>query len=143
MITEEEIAQGFKEGIDCAMSTLYGISKSMGITREEAYRLAGCFGIGAMEGSLCGAVSAGFIAIGHKYGNTGPNQMDQKGLVMAKREEFVTWFRERFGDLTCPGVIKLDLRKSEDMKKAQETKILFTFCPKVCKESAEKVISLL
>jgi len=143
MITEEEIAQGFKEGIDCAMSTLYGISGKMGITREEAYRLAGCFGVGAMEGSLCGAVSAGFIAIGHRYGNTGPNQMDQKGLVMAKREEFVTWFRERFGDLTCPGVIKLDLRKSEDMKKAQETKVLFTFCPKVCKESAEKVIGLL
>jgi|GEM_PF-1007555 len=142
--SEEEIAKGFTEGIDCAMVTLHEIAGKMGISGEEAYRLAGCFGIGMMQGSVCGAISAGFIAIGYRYGSTGPDQMDQRGLMIAKREEFLNKFRKEFGDdITCPGIIKLDLRKGEDMKKAGETGVFSKFCPKLCRRTADIVIGLL
>ena len=136
MLSEKEIGQGFKEGIDCSMVTLHECADKMGISGEEAYRIASCFGIGMMQGSVCGAISAGFIAIGRKYGNEAPNQMDQKGLVIAKREEFLKKFKAEFGeDITCPGLLKLDFRIPEEAKKAQESGIIFTVCPKICKKS--------
>ena len=137
MWSEEEFAQGFKEGIDCAMGVLHEVADKMGISGEEAYRLSSCFGIGMMQGSVCGAVSAGFMAIGHKYGNSGPNQMDQKGFVISKREEFLTRFKAIFGDnVTCPGLLKLDFRIPEDAAKARESGIIFTLCPRICREAA-------
>ena len=140
MWTEEDFAKGFKEGIDCAMGVLHEVADDMGLTGEEAFRLSSCFGVGMMQGSVCGAVSAAFMAIGHRYGNSGPNQMDQKGMVISKREEFLTKFRLKFGDdVTCPGLLKLDFRKPEDAQKIRESGITFTLCPKICFEATKLI----
>lgn len=140
MRSEEDIAKGFQEGFDCAMATLMEVADDIGMTEDQAKRTASCFGIGMLQGSLCGAVTAGFIAIGCKYGNTVPNDRAQKGLVMAKKEEFLSMFTEEFGELTCQGLLDgLDLRKPEDMAKGRERGVFSTFCPKLCKRSAEMI----
>ena len=63
MIAEKEIAEKFTQGFDCAMVVLGEVAEDLGIEQEEAYRLASCFGVGMMQGSICGAVSAAFIEI--------------------------------------------------------------------------------
>ncbi|AGN26403.1 hypothetical protein A3206_01865 [Candidatus Methanomassiliicoccus intestinalis] len=143
MIAEKEIAEKFTQGFDCAMVVLGEVAEDLGIEQEEAYRLASCFGVGMMQGSICGAVSAAFIAIGYKYGNTKPNDVSQKNLVLAKREEFVEEFTNEFGDISCPGLVKLDLRIPEEMEKARERKILSEFCPKVCLRSTNLIKTIL
>ena len=86
-----------------------------------------------MQGQLCGAVVGALIAIGYRYGNTVRDDMATKGACLAKRAEFYERFQKEFGALTCPELLKLDLRKPEDMEKAKEKQLFATFCPKVCK----------
>ncbi|MCQ2053117.1 MAG: C-GCAxxG-C-C family protein [archaeon] len=143
MTIEEEIAKGFGEGFDCSTAVFSRLAREVGFTEEEGKKLSACFGIGMMQGTICGAVSGAFIAIGAKYGNVKPGDMTQKGLCMSKRQEFIEAFEREFGSLTCPGLLNLDLRKEEDMKKAQEEGLLTSVCPKYCKRAIEITKSIL
>ena len=133
MRTEEQFADGFNCGFDCAMQVMSDLAPEVGFTEEQGLKLAACLGVGAGQGSLCGAVVGALIALGYKFGNTTPGDMATKGACMAKRAEFYQRFQEEFGGITCPELLKLDLRKPEDMKIAGEKGLFKTFCPKVCK----------
>ena len=115
MTMEEDIAKGFSEGFDCSMAVFSRLAPEIGMTEEEGKRLAACFGVGMMQGTICGAVSGAFMAIGAKYGNVEPGDMARKGLCLQKRQEFIDSFVKEFGSLTCPGLLGLDLRLEEDM----------------------------
>ena len=143
MTLEEEIAQGFNEGYDCSMAVFSRLAESVGYTKEQGNKLAACFGVGMMQGTICGAVSGAFMAIGAKYGNTEKGDMAQKGLCMSKRQEFVDKFTGEFGSLTCPGLLGIDLREDEGMKAAQERKVFITQCPKYCVRAIEITKDLL
>ena len=140
---DEDIAQDFKDGFDCSMVVFYRLARDVGYTEEQARKLASCFGVGMMQGTICGAVSGAFMAIGAKYGNAERKDMPQKGLCMSKRQEFVDRFTEEFGSLTCPGLLNLDLRKEEDMKKANERGVLTDICPRYCARAIEIVRELM
>ena len=133
MKTEEQIAKDFGCGYDCAMQVAAELAPEVGLTEEQGLKVAACLGVGAMQGQLCGAVIGALMAIGYKYGNTVSGDMATKGACLAKRADFYEKFQKEFGGLTCPDLLKLDLRKPEDMEKAKEKKLFETFCPKVCK----------
>ena len=130
--SEEQIAKDFSCGYDCAMQVAAELAPEVGLTEEQGLKMAACLGVGAMQGQLCGAVIGALIAIGYKYGNTVRGDMATKGACLAKRGEFYEKFEKQFGALTCPELLKLDLRRPEDMEKAKEKKLFETFCPKVC-----------
>ena len=132
MKSEEKIAEDFGNGYDCAMQVLAELAPEVGLTEEQGLRMASCLGVGAMQGSLCGAVTGALMAIGYKYGNTVSGDMSTKGICLAKRAEFYDRFEKEFGSLTCPGILGLDLRKPEDMKIARERKVFENECPKAC-----------
>ena len=132
MKTEQQIAEDFGQGYDCAMQVAAELAPEVGLTEEQGLKMAACLGVGAMQGQLCGAVIGALMAIGYKYGNTVRGDMATKGACLAKRGEFYERFQKEFGGLTCPELLKLDLRKPEDMEKAKEKKLFATFCPKVC-----------
>lgn len=132
MKSEEKIAEDFGNGYDCAMQVLAELAPEVGLTEEQGLKMASCLGVGAMQGSLCGAVVGALMAIGYKYGNTVRGDMATKGACLAKRSDFYDRFEKEFGSLTCPGLLNLDLRKPEDMQTAREKGVLSTFCPKLC-----------
>ena len=132
MTLEEDIVQDFTDGFDCSMVVFSRLADKVGLTEEEARRLASCFGVGMMQGTVCGAVSGAYMAIGAKFGNDQRKDMAQKGLCMSIRQDFNDRFIEEFGSITCPGLLGLDLREETDMKKAQERGVLRTVCPKYC-----------
>lgn len=143
MTIDEEIAKDFGDGFDCSMVVFSRLAKEVGYTEEQAKKLAACFGVGMMQGTICGAVSGAFMAIGAKYGNTERGDFPQKGICMAKRQEFVEQFTTEFGSLTCPGLLGLDLRKEEDQKKAHEMGVITKDCPRYCVRAIEIVKGLL
>ncbi len=132
MKSEEKIAEDFGNGYDCAMQVFAELAPEIGLTEEQGLKMASCLGVGAMQGSLCGAVVGALMAIGYKYGNTVRGDMATKGVCLAKRADFYDRFEKEFGSLTCPGLLNLDLRKPEEMQEAREKGLLSTFCPKVC-----------
>ena len=132
MKTEQQIAEDFRNGYDCSMQVAAELAPEVGLTEEQGLKLASCLGVGAMQGQLCGAVIGALIALGYKYGNTVRGDMATKGACLAKRAEFYERFEKEFGALTCPELLKLDLRRPEDMEKAREREVFRTYCPKVC-----------
>ena len=86
MKTVEQIAELFKDGIDCSQVVLGECAEKLGISVEEAYKMAACFGGGMGAGGTCGAFVGAMIAIGMKYGHGEVGQMEQKNIMAAKRE---------------------------------------------------------
>ena len=133
MLTDEYVLQKFGEGIDCSMMVLAEFADDLGITKDEAYRTASCFGSGMLLGSVCGAVTGAFIVIGMKHGNYGLNDLAQKGIVLSKRDEFVKRFGEEHGSVNCPELLGADLRDMEQRQYAHDNHIIDTECPKFCR----------
>ncbi|MCL2786601.1 MAG: C-GCAxxG-C-C family protein [Methanomassiliicoccaceae archaeon] len=112
------------------MQVLGKVADALFITKEEAYRPGSCFGAGMLMGGACSAITGSFIAIGIKYGNYAPNDMDQKAIVNAKRMEFLKRFKEAYdGKVTCPELLKIDLMDPEKRKTAHDDGTIECACP--------------
>ena len=85
------------KGIDCSQVVAGAFAEELGITQEEAYKMAAGFGGGMGIGETCGAVVGAMIVLGMKYGHFDTEHMEQKEIMNAKRAEFL----EKFGKKIC------------------------------------------
>ena len=131
MITEAEVDRLFKQGFDCSQIVLAEVSEKIGITREEAYAVASCFGIGAAQGDTCGAAAGAMMALGIRYGNTEPNDMMGKKTLFEKRDEFITCFAQMNGKVSCPDLLGRKVSSFEELITLGATG-LFDNCPRYC-----------
>ena len=137
MLTDDYVSRKFAEGIDCSMLVLAEVSEELGITKEEAYRVASCFGAGMLTGGVCGAVTGAFIALGHKHGNYELNDIAQKAIVISKRDELVERFTKIHGSVNCPMILGADLRIPEERDLARKNGYMNKKCPAFCRTAAE------
>jgi C_GCAxxG_C_C family probable redox protein len=132
VLTEGYVTEKFAEGIDCSMLVLADVAEKIGITTEEAYRTASLFGAGMSLGSVCGAVTGAFIALGIRYGNHKLNDTEQKDIVFGKRDEFVKRFKDVHGSVNCPVLLGTDISDPEKRIKARNEGLFADICPKFC-----------
>jgi len=71
--TEQEVLTMFGEGFDCSQIVLSNVCDKLGITKEEALKIAACFGGGMWHGETCGCVVGALIALGIKNATVKPN----------------------------------------------------------------------
>ena len=121
---KERIAELFMKGIDCSQVVAGAFAEELGITQEEAYKMAAGFGGGMGIGETCGAVVGAMIVLGMKYGHFDTEHMEQKEIMNAKRAEFLE-------------KLKHDIADPEDMQKILAEGLLFDFCPEVVKDTIE------
>ena len=131
MITEAEVDRLFKEGFDCSQIVLAEVSDRIGITREQAYAIASCFGIGMAQGGTCGAASGAIMAIGMRYGNVRSGDMRTKAEVFQKRDEFIRRFEQMNGKVACPDLLGQRIDTLEGMIAASPMGV-FKDCPRYC-----------
>ena len=132
MITEEEVDRLFKEGFDCSQIVLAAVSDRLGMTKEQAYAVASCFGIGMAQGGTCGAASGAVMAIGLRYGNVRPGDMRTKSEVFAKRDEFIRRFEEMNGHIKCPDLLGRRVDTFDELMLLGATTDLFKDCRRYC-----------
>jgi C_GCAxxG_C_C family probable redox protein len=132
MITEEEVDRLFKEGFDCSQIVLAAVSDKLGITREHAYAVASCFGIGMAQGETCGAATGAMMAIGIRYGNVKTGDLKTKFEVFAKRDEFIRRFAEMNGKVRCPDLLGRRVDSFDELMLLGATTDVFKNCPKYC-----------
>ncbi len=126
----KQIAEDFMKGYDCSQVVLRHFAKKLGITEDEANRVAACFGGGMMLGSVCGAYTGALMAIGLKYGHSDPEGlMQQKDIMMAKAAQFKEKFVGEFGTVECKELIGYDVSTSEGLKGALDSGKLLEYCP--------------
>ena len=134
----DELLALTQQGYDCAQCVVKAFEDELGEDTGKVIRSVSCMSMGLLQGSVCGGVLAALALIGWKYGSEKPDYASQ-GLCMIKREQFFMEFRRIYGDITCPGIIKLDVRKNEDNIKANATGVYTEICPKLF----EDVIAIL
>ena len=134
---KEKIAELFMKGIDCSQVVAGAFAEELGITQEEAYKMAAGFGGGMGIGETCGAVVGAMIVLGMKYGHFDTEHMEQKEIMNAKRVEFLEKFGKKYASCSCKGLLKHDIADPEDMQKILAEGLLFDFCPEVVKDTIE------
>lgn len=132
MITEEEVDRQFKEGFDCSQIVLAAVADRIGITREQAYGVASCFGIGMAQGETCGAATGAIMAIGIRYGNVKSGDLKTKSEVFAKRDEFIRRFAEMNGKVKCPELLGRRVDTYDELVLLGATTDVFKNCRRYC-----------
>lgn len=127
----EEISKLYDEGYDCAQSVIYAMKDHIDANVDDVMRSVSCMGMGLLQGSVCGAILGAYVVIGLKYGNDKPD-FSMKGLALIKKEQLMMEFRKKYNGITCPELMGLDIRKSEDNIKAFQGGVYTNHCPKMC-----------
>lgn len=137
MINQEEVLKMFGEGFDCSQIVLSQVSDKLGITREEALKIAACFGGGMWHGETCGCVVGALIALGIKYATTKENDHEKKNNLLKLKTQFEEEFCKKNNSCICKEILGYNLSVPEEMKKIQEEKLLETKCPEVVLSACE------
>lgn len=130
-------------GFNCAESTMYGITKALGLESEAYIKFATPFGGGmGRNGYLCGCLAVGMMMLGNKFGRTDVNEPRDPAYQAA--DNLLKKFLSKFGKLNCKDLTGLDL-KNIDNTGAEKQHVHETVCRPivvhVCewvKESYEK-----
>ena len=69
MDKQNEAVQLFKEGYMCSQAVFAVFATDFGISREDAFKIAACFGSGMRKGEVCGACTGALMALGLKFGD--------------------------------------------------------------------------
>ncbi len=131
MLSEGEINRLFDMGFDCSQIVFGEIAPRYGIRKEDAYRIAGCFGIGMAQDGVCGAVTGGMMALGLAFGNDSPGDLSGKDALFKKRDELVSRFREINREINCPLLLGQCIHTLGDLMITRSTGI-YEKCPKYC-----------
>jgi C_GCAxxG_C_C family probable redox protein len=138
MNKKEIVLNRFTEGFNCAQSIVSAYCAEYGMDIDLALKIATSFGGGmAHTGEACGAVTGALMVIGLRYGRTEVNDIQTKDRNASLVKEFTSEFRKRNGSLRCTDLLGLDLGTEEGLKKARETNLTRTICPKFLNDAVE------
>ena len=134
---KEQVAGLFMRGQDCGQVVFSHYADELGITYDEANRIASAFGGGSGIGETCGAVIGALLVIGMKYGHNGPDDMERRNVLMARRAEFIEKWKERRGSCMCNDLLGDDISTSEGLGRILEAGTMFTLCPELVLDAVD------
>ena len=105
----EKAVNSFRNGYNCAQSVLLTFAGKIGLTYDEALRLASSFGggMGRLR-EVCGAVSAMFMIAGFLKGYTEPDNDIAKANHYKLIQDLATEFKSKYGTIICRELLGLD-----------------------------------
>lgn len=134
MVDEKQVLDGFLSGICCSMLVFGEAAHGLGIDEVTARKIASCFGSGMEHAGLCGCVTGAYMALGLKYGNGAPGEVEKIARLKEKKAEFERRFVERWGSLECTKMLGgLDPADPKELQAAAECGLFARVCaPAVC-----------
>jgi len=139
---KEQIAGLFMRGQDCGQVVFDHFADDLGLSKEDANRLSAAFGGGTGIGETCGAVIGAMMVIGMKHGHKGPDDMEQRSILMAKRSEFIEKWKERRGSCMCRDLLEDDISTPEGLGRILEAGTMFTLCPELVLDAIDILESM-
>ena len=133
----EQIADLFMRGQDCGQVVLSHYADRVGISADDANRISSAFGGGSGVGGTCGAVVGAMIVLGCFYGHKGPDDMEQRELMMSKRAEFMEKWKEKRESSECKDLLGHDIGTPEGLQAILDAGLLFEFCPGLVSDAIE------
>ncbi|MEA3327932.1 MAG: C-GCAxxG-C-C family protein [Chloroflexota bacterium] len=143
MKLEDEAKAFFGQHYNCAQSTVAPFAKRLGVDLDLILKIATPFGGGmGHAGQICGVVSGALMAIGLAKGITF-YERDKKYACYALGQDFQEHFRALHGNLTCPGLLGLDIGNPEELTKVRELDLFHTLCPRFVGDAARITAEML
>lgn len=119
-----------ERGFNCAQSVFTPFATRLGIDEALALKISAPFGGGMGHmGQTCGAVCGALMAIGMAEGTTPGRDVAQKEACNKLAQAFETQFVELHGDLSCQGLLGLDLGVPAELQVAKDEGLFQTLCP--------------
>ena len=104
----------FRKGYNCSQSTFAAFADVLGMTVEEAVKIASPFGAGFGKlREVCGAVSGMTLLAGYLNGYDDPADYESKKELYRLIQKMCAEFEEREGTIICREL--LGLKKGEDL----------------------------
>lgn len=144
MTRADDAVACFDRGYNCAQAVLSSCSEQYGMSKEDAYKVAGAFGagMGRMAGT-CGAVTGAYMVIGLKYGMWREGDQAAKEKAYALAQEFARRFAEKNCSTVCRELLGHDMSTPAGFQAIKEKKLTTTACPKYVRDAAEIVSDIL
>ena len=137
----------------CSQATMLALQEVLGLEDELTLKATSsvCGGM-ALSGNTCGALSAGVMIIGMKYGRGDIKEgftNVMKGMLPAAK--LVKWFEKEFGTVICRDItgFEMDVDTLEQAMQAPEAMLesldqeQVEKCSQLCGKTAEKVIEII
>jgi C_GCAxxG_C_C family probable redox protein len=140
----DEATATFKEGFNCSQAILASFSSDFGLDPVMAYRVGAGFGGGMGHmGETCGAVTGAFMVIGLKYGMTVLDGSQSHRDAFDKVQEFAEKLRALNGSIVCRDLLGFNINDREAFREARKSGIPQKICPKLVRDAADIVESLI
>ena len=112
----------YNQGYNCAQSILVTFAEEAEISAEMAFSIASGLGggIGRTQ-NVCGAINAGAIVIGLKFGKHEPNDVNSKNWVVNHVGDFIKECRQELGESQCSDLLKFDINDPKQNMEAEES----------------------
>lgn len=131
MIHEEKALAYFKDKFHCSQSVLAAYAEELGLTEEQALKIAYCLNSGMRKGEVCGACSGALLVLGMKYGQCKKDDLDSRTLANQKTVEFLERFQQENGSYLCNELLNCDISTAEGVQYAMEHDRFAEVCPKM------------
>lgn len=127
MLNHEKIDELGRKGYNCSQIVLCYFAEDFDLDEETALKISCPFEMGMYESGQCGAVTAGYMVLGLKYGSTDFN----KRIELAKKTlAFKNEFKEKMGSANCKELLGMKVMEGNNIEKAAEEGLLESVCGK-------------
>lgn len=100
---------------NCCESVLLTLAEYLNIDSELIPKIGTAIGAGvSLNGLICGSISSVAMAIGIKYGRSGPEENPEP--VWKMMDEYIASFKDKFGAVNCRQLTGLNLKTPEGLK---------------------------
>ena len=127
MMNYEKIDELSKKGYNCSQTVLCYFSEELGLDEETALKISCPFEMGMYESGQCGAVTAGYMVLGLKYGST---DFDKRIELAKKTLAFKNEFQDKMGAVNCKELLGMKVMEGNNIEKAAEEGLLESVCGK-------------
>lgn len=119
----------FQENANCAQALLLAFATDEGLTTEQCLRLGAGLGGGiGHKQHVCGAINAGAIIIGLRFGNSTQNDIDAKQKATTLVAEYMDKCAQLLGSTDCHRILGVDLNNPEAKQKARDAGLFDMVC---------------
>lgn len=127
MVNYEKINELSKKGYNCSQVVLCYFAEDFGLDEETALKISCPFEMGMYESGQCGAVTAGYMVLGLKYGST---DFDKRIELAKKTLAFKNEFQDKMGAVNCKELLGMKVMEGNNIEKAAEDGLLESVCGK-------------
>lgn len=137
----EKINEMTKKGYNCSQVVLCYFAEEFGLDEETALKISCPFEMGMYDSGICGAMTAGYMVLGLKYGSTDFNER----IELAKKTlAFKKEFHDKMGAVNCKELLGMKVMEGNNIEKAAEEGLLESVCGKAIQTAIvalEKLLS--